>query len=88
MVPTQAEEVLAAAAAEEASIAPPLQVSVTSVVEGVTATEMPATCETPVTPTKTGPSGEDAVVIVDEDSAVLPSSGNRDAMIPPASEPA
>jgi hypothetical protein len=38
--------------------------------------------------TLTDPSGGDAVVIVNEDSAVLPSSGNCDAMILPALEPA
>jgi hypothetical protein len=52
------------------------------------ATEAPASCAALVTPTKTGPSDEDAVVIVVEDSAVLPSSGNRDVLIPPVLEPA
>jgi hypothetical protein len=80
-VPTQAEEVPAAAATEEASIAPLPPVPVTAVVEGETAIETPASCAALVTPTKTGPSDEDTMVIVDEDSVILPSSGNRDAMI-------
>jgi hypothetical protein len=56
-------------------------------VEGETATEVPASCAALITPTKAGPSGEDAVAIVDEDSAVLPLLENRDVVIPPASVP-
>jgi hypothetical protein len=87
-VPPQAEEVPTAAAAEAASIAPLSPIPVAAVVEGETAVEAPASCAAPVTLFKTGPSGGDAVVIVDEDSVVLPSSGNCDAVIPPVLEPA
>jgi hypothetical protein len=82
-VQSQAEEVPAAAAADEASIAPPSLVPVTAVVEGETAIEAPASCATLVAPTETGPSSVDAVVIMDKDSAVLPSSGNCDTVILP-----
>jgi hypothetical protein len=87
LVPPQAEEVLVAAAAADASIAPPPPVPVAAVEEGEKATEAPASRAALVTPTKAGPRGEDAVVVVDEDSAALPSSKNCDVMITPASEP-
>jgi hypothetical protein len=87
-VQSQAEEVPAAAASEEASIAPPSPVPVTAVVEGETAIEAAASCATLVAPTETGPSSVDTVVIVDKDSAVLPSSGNCDTVILPVWEPA
>jgi hypothetical protein len=88
-VPPQAEEVPAATTAEEASIAPPSPVPVAAVVEGETAIEAPTSCARGTRwPTETGSSSGDAVVIVDEDSAVLPLSGNCNAVIPPASEPA
>jgi hypothetical protein len=86
-VPPQGEEVLVAAVAVEASIAPPPPVPVAAVEEGEKATEAPASRAALVTPTKAGPRGEDAVVVVDEDSAALPSSKNCDVMITPASEP-
>jgi hypothetical protein len=57
-----------AAAAVEASIAPLLPVPAAAVEEGETATEAPASRATLVAPTKVGPSGEDAVVVLDEDS--------------------
>jgi hypothetical protein len=41
-----------------------------------------------VTPTKAGPGGEDAVVVLDEDSVTPPSSENRNVVMPPASESA
>jgi hypothetical protein len=75
-----------AAAAVEASIAPLLPVPAAAVEEGETATEAPASRATLVAPTKVGPSGEDAVVVLDEDSVAPPSSENRNVMIPPASE--
>jgi hypothetical protein len=76
-----------AATATEASIAPPPPVPAATVVEGETATGAPASCAALVSPTKAGPSREDAVVIVDEDPAALPLSENRNVVIPPASEP-
>jgi hypothetical protein len=77
-----------AAAAAEASIVPPLPVPVAAAEEGETAIEAPASRAALVTPTKDGPSGEDAVVVLDEDSAAPPSSENCDVVIPSASEPA
>jgi hypothetical protein len=87
-VSLQAEEVPAAAITAEASIVPPPPVPAAAVEEGEMATEAPASRAALVTPTKAGPSGEDAVVVVDEDLAALPSLENRDVVIPPASEPA
>jgi hypothetical protein len=61
-----------------ASIAPPPPVPAAAVEEGeaaVGATALQAALETP---TETGPSGEDMVVILDEDSAPPPSSEGRD----------
>jgi hypothetical protein len=51
----------------------------------VGATALQAALETP---TETGPSGEDMVVILDEDSVPPPSSEGRDVVMAPASEPA
>jgi hypothetical protein len=68
-VPPQAEEVPVAAAAAEASIAPPPPVPTTAVEEGETTTKAPTCRVALVTLTKAGPSGEDAVVVLDEDSA-------------------
>jgi hypothetical protein len=87
-VPSQAEEVPVAVAAAEASTAPPPPIPAATVEEGETATEAPASRAALVTLTKADPSSEDAVVGVDEDSAALPSSKNRDVVIPPASESA
>jgi hypothetical protein len=42
--------------------------------------------EPSVTPTEADPSGENVVMVLREDSAALPSSENRDVVIPPASE--
>jgi hypothetical protein len=49
---------------------------------------VPASRAALVTPTKAGPSGEDAVVVLDEDSTAPPSLENRDAVIPSVSKPA
>jgi hypothetical protein len=87
-VPLQAEEVPVAAAAVEASIAPPPPFPAAVVEEGETATEAPASRAALVTLTKAGQSGEDAKVVVDEDSVALPSLENRDVGIHPVSEPA
>jgi hypothetical protein len=51
------------------------------------AIEAPTSRAALVTPTKDGPSGEDAVVVLDEDSAAPPSSENRDVVITSVSEP-
>jgi hypothetical protein len=77
-----------AVATAEASIAPPPPFPAAALEEGETATEAPASSVALVTQTKADPSGEDAVVVVDEDSAALPSSENSDVMTPPASESA
>jgi hypothetical protein len=77
-----------AVATAEASIAPPPPFPAAALEEGETATEAPASSVALVTQTKADPSGEDAVVVVDEDSAALPSSENCDVVIPLASEPA
>jgi hypothetical protein len=87
-VPPHAEEVLVAAITVEASTATPPPAPVATVEEDEMATKAPASRAALVTPTKAGPSGEDTVVVVDEDAATLPSSENHDVVIPPASEPA
>jgi hypothetical protein len=80
-VPPQAEEVSAAAAVTEASIVPPLSAPIAAVEGGEMATEAHASRVTLVMPTKAGPSGEDTVVVLDEDSAAPPSLENHDVMI-------
>jgi hypothetical protein len=77
-----------AAAVAEASITPPPPVLAAAVEEGEAGTEAPASWAALVTPTEAGPSGEDVVVVLNEDSAALPSSENSDVMTPPASESA
>jgi hypothetical protein len=72
--------------AEEVSLAPPSPVPVAAVVEGETTIEAPVSYAALFMLTETDPSGGDAVVIVNEDSMVLPSSGNCDAMILPTLE--
>jgi hypothetical protein len=71
-----------AAAAVEASIAPPSPVCAAIVKEGEVTTEAPASLAALVTPAEAVRSGEDAVVVLDGESAALPSSENHDVVIP------
>jgi hypothetical protein len=84
----QAEEVLVSAAAAEASITPPPPVPAAAFEEGEATTRVSASREALVTSTEAGPSGENVVVVLSEDSVALPSSENCDVVIPPASESA
>jgi hypothetical protein len=76
------------ATAAEASITPQPPVPAVAVEEGEATTRASASREALVVPTEAGPSGENAVVVLSEDSAAPPPSENRDAVTPPASEPA
>jgi hypothetical protein len=80
--------VLAAAATAEASIATPPPVPAAAIEEGEMTTEAVASHAVLITPTKAGPGGADAVVVLDEDLAPPPSSENRDVVMPPTLEPA
>jgi hypothetical protein len=63
-------------------------VSAATAEEGEATTRASASREPLVTPTEADPSGENAVMVLSEDSAALPSSENRDVVIPSASESA
>jgi hypothetical protein len=82
----QAEEVPVPVAATEASITPPPPVPVVAVEEGEATTRASASREALATPTEAGPGGENALVVLREDSAAPPPLENRDAVTPPASE--
>jgi hypothetical protein len=87
-VPSPIKEVLMAAAAAEASITPPSPAPAAAIEEGEATSEVPASQAALVTPADAIPSGKDAMVVLDGDSAALPSSENRDVVIPLASESA
>jgi hypothetical protein len=67
--PSQAEEEPTVVAETRVPIVPPPPVPATAVEEGEAATEPTATQVALETPTEAGPSGEDIVVVLDEDSA-------------------
>jgi hypothetical protein len=67
---------------------PPPAAYAAAVEDGEAAMEETATQAALETPTEAGPSGEDVVVVLDEDSVPPPSSENRDIVMAPASEPA
>jgi hypothetical protein len=69
-----------------ASTAPSPPVSVAAVEEGEAAMEATATQAALETTTDAGPSGEDVVAVLDEDSAPPLSSESRDVVMAPASE--
>jgi hypothetical protein len=85
--PPRAEEDPAAVAAVEASIAPPPPVPVAAVEEGEAATEVTASRAVLEQPAEAVPSGEDVVMVLDEDSTPPLSSGGRDVVMTPALEP-
>jgi hypothetical protein len=76
------------AAAAEVSITLPPPVPTATVEEGEATTRVFASREALVTTTEAGPSDENVVVVLSEDSAASPPSEKRDAMTPPTSEPA
>jgi hypothetical protein len=85
-VPLRADEEPTVAAVE-ASCAPPLPVPVVVTEEEQTTAGATAPLAALETPTEAGPSNEDVVVVLDEDSVPPPSSESRDVVMAPASEP-
>jgi hypothetical protein len=75
-------------AAAEASCAPPLPVPVTASEGGQTAARATVPQAALETSTEASPSGEDVVVVLDEDSVPPPLSEGHDVVMASASEPA
>jgi hypothetical protein len=84
---SRAEEESAVVAAARESSAPPPQVPVAAIEEGQTAVEATTPEAILESPAEAGLSCEDVVMVLDEDPAPPPSSGSRDAVMTPASEP-
>jgi hypothetical protein len=76
-----------AVTAAEASIAPPPPAPAAEVEEGGTTAEASASRVALETSAMAGPSGEDAMVALNQDSAAPSSSENHDVVIPPALGP-
>jgi hypothetical protein len=85
--PPRAEDEPTAVAAAEESCAPPPPVPVVIVEEEQTGTGVSAPQATLEPPVEVGPSGEDVVTVLDEDSAPPPPSRTRDVVMTPAPEP-